>query len=504
MLKMYNETKQEVDVMAENLRPYLVVLETETVDRIIAEARDILKRLGFRLANAEAAALLASAGARWEPDRRRVYLNDRLLDDALQAAPGEIRLYDRSGQEAVLLGGERVCFDPGSAALNILDFDSRAVRPAVSRDTIRLTRLVDGLEHLHAQSTALICSDVPLKMQDSYRLYLALLYSAKPVVTGTFHKDSFTLMRHMLETVRGGGAALAKKPLAVFDACPSPPLTWSDLTCQSLLDAARAGIPSELVSMPLTGANAPVTLLGAVVQHTAESLSGLVISQLARPGAPLIWGGSPAAFDLRRGTTPMGSIDTMLIDLACARVGKRLGLPTHAYMGLSDAKLLDAQAGLESALGTVLAGLGGINMVSGAGMLNFESTQSLEKLVIDNEICGMTYKMLEGLKVRDTPLAGDLLTDLEAEGHLLTHPHTLRWMREEHYAPGVVIDRDNQQEWAAAGSLSAGERAKRRVEELIARHPGITLAAEQAAALEELMAAEGRRHGLEALPAREV
>jgi trimethylamine:corrinoid methyltransferase-like protein len=112
--------------------------------------------------------------------------------------------------------------------------------------------------------------------------------------------------------------------------------------------------------------------------------------------------------------------------------------------------------------------------------------------------------MLEGLKVRDTPLAGDLLTDLEAEGHLLTHPHTLRWMREEHYAPGVVIDRDNQQEWAAAGSLSAGERAKRRVEELIARHPGITLAAEQAAALEELMAAEGRRHGLEALPAREV
>lgn len=490
--------------MPENLRPYLTVLETETVDRIIAEAREILKGMGFRLANAEATELLEAAGVRLDPARQRVYLSDRLLDDALAAAPHEIRLFDRAGREAALLGGDHVCFNPGSAALNILDFDSRAVRPALSGDYIRLTKLVGSLEHLHAQSTALICSDVPLEMQDSYRLYLALLYSGKPVVTGTFRKDSFALMRQMLVVVRGGEAALAERPLAVFDACPSPPLTWSDLTCQSLLDAARAGIPSELVSMPLTGANAPVTLLGAVVQHTAESLSGLVISQRARPGAPVIWGGSPAAFDLRRGTTPMGSIDTMLIDLACARVGKKLGLPTHAYMGLSDAKLLDAQAGLESGLGTLLAGLGGINMVSGAGMLNFESTQSLEKLVIDNEICGMTYKMLEGLKVRDTPLARDLLADLEAEGHLLTHPHTLRWMREEHYAPGVVIDRDNQQEWAAAGSLSAGERARKRAEELIARHPGITLDPAKVAALETLMAAEGGRHGLKRLPAAET
>jgi trimethylamine--corrinoid protein Co-methyltransferase len=490
--------------MPQNLQPRLTVLDTETVDSIIAEAREILSSQGFRLVNTEAAELLAGAGARWDTQRRRVFLDDRLLDEALKTAPREIRLFDRAGREAALLGGDRVCFDPGSAALNILDADSGRVRPAVSRDTIRLTQLVDRLEHLHAQSTALICSDVPREMQDSYRLYLALLYSGKPVVTGTFRTGSFAVMRKMLVAVRGGEGALADKPLAVFDACPSPPLTWSDLTCQSLLDAARAGIPSELVSMPLTGANAPVTLLGAVVQHTAESLSGVVISQLARAGAPVIWGGSPAAFDLRRGTTPMGSIDTMLIDLACAQVGKRLGLPTHAYLGLSDAKVLDVQAGLESALGTMLAGLGGINMVSGAGMLNFESTISLEKLVIDNEICGMTYKLLEGLKRRDTPLAKDLLLDLEAEGHLLTHPHTLRWMREEHYAPGAAIDRSNQEEWAAAGSLSAGERARLEAERLIAAHPGITLEPEAAAALEALMAAEGRLYGLDRLPAPEA
>jgi trimethylamine--corrinoid protein Co-methyltransferase len=487
--------------MTTSLRPHLLILEPETVDGIIAEAREILLELGFRLANREAVELLAAAGARCDPETERVYLTDRLLDDALAAAPQEIRLFDRAGREAALLGGDRVCFNPGSAALNILDSESGAVRPALSRDTIRLIRLVDRLEHLHAQSTALICSDVPREMQDSYRLYLALLYSGKPVVTGTFRKASFPVMREMLALVRGSAAALAERPLAIFDACPSPPLTWSDLTCQSLLDAARAGIPSELVSMPLTGANAPVTLLGAVVQHAAESLSGLVISQLARPGAPVIWGGSPAAFDLRHGTTPMGSVDTMLIDLACARVGKRLGLPTHAYMGLSDAKLPDAQAGLESALGAVLAGLGGINMISGAGMLNFESTQSLEKLVIDNEICGMIYKLLAGLQRRDTPLAKNLLRDLEAEGHLLTHPHTLRWMREEHYAPGAVIDRGNREEWAAAGSLSADRRARLQAEALIAGHPGIGLAPEQAAALEALMLAEARRHGLGRLPA---
>jgi len=476
-------------------------LSDDLVRQVIEEAVGILADIGFFLENAEARDLLRDSGARIDDSLSRVYLKPETVHRAVESAPAIVSLYDREGQMAAELGGTSVCFDPGSAALNVLDPATGAVRPARTPDYVSFTQVVDRLPHIHAQSTAMICSDVPRTVADRYRLYLALLYSRKPVVTGTFLKPSFAPMREMLVTVRGSAEELRRKPLAVFDACPSPPLKWSDLTCQSVIDAARAGIPSELVSMPLTGANAPVTLLGAVVQHAAETLAGVVISQAAAEGAPVIWGGSPAAFDMSKATTPMGSIDTMLIDLAYAEVGQKLGLPTHTYLGMSDAKVLDMQTGMESGMGTLLAGLKGINMISGAGMLNFESTQSIQKLVIDNEICGMTYKLLAGISRRDDPMARDLIPDLLAEKHLLTHEHTLRWFKEEHYFPSAVIDRANFEEWAAGGRKNAGDRAWEIARDLIASHPGIDLDPRIARSLTDRMRRDALEHGLNELPA---
>jgi trimethylamine--corrinoid protein Co-methyltransferase len=459
----------------ETIRPQIQLLDKGTIEEVLEEAKRVLSALGFYLENREALEILREAGASLDEASGRVFLPPEMVDVAVAAAPSTIRLYDSAGDPAVELGGENVCFDPGSAALNILDSDTGEIRPARTPDFVAFSKVVEQLEHIKAQSTAVICSDVPQGMADRYRLYLALLYCSKPVITGTFTKQSFPIMREMLAAVRGGAEALRQKPLAVFDACPSPPLKWSDLTCQSLIDAARSGIPSELVSMPLTGANAPITLLGAIVQHTAETLAGVVISQCVCSGAPVIWGGSPSAFDMRRGTTPMGSIDTMMIDLGCAEVGKHLGLPTHAYMGMSDAKLLDAQSGLESGMGTLLAGIKGINMISGAGMLNFESTQSVQKLVIDNEICGMTYRFLEGVARRDRPIAFDLLETLISEGQLFDHEHTLKWFKGEHYLPSAVIDRSNAEDWLTDGKKSIGDRAAERANALIASYPGSPL-----------------------------
>jgi trimethylamine--corrinoid protein Co-methyltransferase len=461
--------------MNATIRPQIKLLDDATVREVIEEAKRILLELGFYLENREAREILVEAGARLDEASGRVYLTPEMVDAAVERAPSTIQLYDARGVPAVQLGGDNVCFDPGSAALNILDPDTNRIRPARTPDFVAFSRIVEQLQHIKAQSTAMICSDVPQGMADRYRLYLALLHCSKPVVTGTFTKKSFPIMKEMLVAVRGSAEALRQKPLAVFDACPSPPLKWSDLTCQSLIDTARAGIPAEFVSMPLTGANAPITLLGAIVQHAAETLAGVVISQNVEAGSPVIWGGSPSAFDMRRGTTPMGSIDTMMIDLGYAEVGKFLGLPTHAYMGMSDAKILDAQSGLESGMGTLLAGIKGINMISGAGMLNFESTQSIQKLIIDNEICGMTYRFLEGVAQRDRPIALDLLQVLISEKQLLDHEHTLKWFRSEHYLPSPVIDRSNTEDWLREGKLSIAQRAAERANALIASYPGSAL-----------------------------
>jgi len=481
------------------MRPRISIVSHTFIQKVLSEAVDILEKVGIFAENKEAFALLKDHGAK-EAGSGKLAIPSSLLEDALKKAPRKIRLWDAQGKNSLLLQGNRVHFDPGSAALFLHDPRAGRIRKPVTEDLRRYVCLVDHLPHYHLQSTALVSSDVPDACADSYRLYLALKYGRKPVVTGTFRKQSFAVMREMLTLVRGGSDSLQERPLAIFDACPSPPLRWSDLTAQSVIDAARSGIPSEFVSMPLTGSTAPVTLCGAIVQHAAETLSGVVLAQCAQAGAPVIWGGSPAAMDLRFGTTPMGAIETMMIDLSCAAVGQSLGLPTHAYMGLSDSKQVDYQAGMESALGIILAALGGINVVSGAGMMDFESCQSLEKLILDHEVCGMTYRLLEGVAQRDEIMGLELLRELAPGGHLLTHPHTLKWFREEIHVPGKVIDRRARGEELLAELPTAEERARQEVDRLIPQQIEPVLNADLLRELDWIMEGELKGAGAPGLP----
>jgi trimethylamine--corrinoid protein Co-methyltransferase len=337
-------------------------------------------------------------------------------------------------------------------------------------------------------------------MADLYRLYLVLRYARKPVVTGAFAIETWAIMKDLLVAAVGSEEALAAKPIAVFDVCPSPPLLWSEITCQNMIDCARAGIPAELVSMPLTGATGPATLVGSVVQHAAECLSGITIHQLAQAGSPIVWGGSPAAFDMRTGTTPMGAIGTMMIDCAYVQVGKHLGLPTHAYMGMSDAKIVDAQAGFESGIGNIMAALAGVNMISGAGMMDFESCFSLEKLVIDNELIGMARRLVRGIDVSEDPLATDIVRQVGHAGNFLATKHTRQWFKRELFIPSPVIDRDYRQVWETKGSKDIVQRAHERVEQLVAAYQPKPLPKEVEAELTAITLRAAQERGMEKLP----
>jgi trimethylamine--corrinoid protein Co-methyltransferase len=435
---------------------------------ILDDAFAILAQSGVMVENAEAKELLLNAGAKEK--NGRITISRELIEKCLKTVPSSIQLYDRFGELRADLGDDRSHFDPGSAALKVLDYETGELRAGKILDAVRFAALIDALPNFALQSTGVVPSDVPPEVSDSIRLFIALSHSTKPVVTGTFKRGSFDVMKRMLFAVRGSEKALREKPLAIFDCCPSPPLMWSDLTCQDLIDCARVGIPAELVSMPLTGATSPVSLHGAVVQHCTEDLSGIVIHQLAAPRSPIIYGGSPALFDMRNATTPMGAIETMMIDAAYAQVGKHLGLPTHAYMGLSDAKVVDAQAGFESGMGALMAVLAGVNMISGPGMMDFENAQSLEKLAIDHEICGMALRLARGIEPREGASIPELMETLLRDGNLLSHPYTLRWFKEEVYYPSKIVDRMTDESSQKQSSRTAFARAHDFVERTLQKH----------------------------------
>jgi trimethylamine--corrinoid protein Co-methyltransferase len=482
------------------VRPTTKFLSDELLQRILGEGRELMCNVGIEVDNDEAFSLLGDHGARVDTGSGRVLFTQELIDKALNLAPGSFKLYDSMGNEAVDLSGFCVNFTPGSAAINILDHDNQTSRRPTAQDYVRFARLMGDMEHIASQSTAIIPSDVHEKIADSYRLYLSLMYCEKPVVTGAFSAEAFDIMKDLQVAVRGSEEALAEKPLTVFSCCPTAPLKWSKATSQNVIDCARFSIPVEYVSMPLSGFMAPVSLVGSLVQHTAETLSGIVISQLAKPGAPALYGGSPAIFDVRYETTPMGAIGTMMIDCAYNEIGKCLGLPTQAYIGLSDSKLVDAQAGLETSMGATLAALAGINNISGPGMLDFESCFSLEKLVIDNEICGSLYRMLRGIEPRDDFPAQRLFEEMIREGHLLIADHTRKYLHQEIHFPGASIDRANRSRWQEEGGLTMIQRAHNEVERIVAESRPVRLSEDTRRELTSLMAREAARHGMEKLP----
>jgi trimethylamine--corrinoid protein Co-methyltransferase len=482
------------------LKPKLELLDKETIERILVEAHELLWDPGVRIHSNEALQLVADAGATVDFASRLAKIPAELVDEALETVPSSFYLYDYEGNPAIHYGDDDVQFDPGSAAIEILDYGTTRSRKPVTTDFVTYIKLAEMLPELDAVSTALVCSDVPKSMADLYRLYLVLRYARKPVITGAFAVETWSIMKDLLVAVVGSEEVLAAKPIAVFDVCPSPPLLWSEITCQNMVDCARAGIPAELVSMPLAGATGPATLVGSVVQHAAECLSGITIHQLAQAGSPIVWGGSPAAFDMRTGTPPMGAIETLMIDCAYVQVGKHLGLPTHTYMGMSDAKIVDAQAGFESGIGNIMAALAGVNMVSGAGMLDFESCFSLEKLVIDNELIGMARRLVRGMDTSEDPLATAIVRQVGHAGNFLATEHTRRWFRRELFIPSPIIDRDYRQAWETKGAKDIVRRAHERVEQLVTAYQPKPLSKEVEKELTAITLQATKEGGMEKLP----
>ncbi|MCJ7621000.1 MAG: trimethylamine methyltransferase family protein [Anaerolineae bacterium] len=485
------------------IRPKLEFLSPETVNRALDEAYELLLDPGVQIHYDEALRLLADGGAEVDVNARVARIPRSLAEKAVETAPGSFYLYDLDGEPVVHYGGDDVHFDPGSAAIEIIDYQARESRTPVTADCENFVRLAEMLPQIDAVATSIVCGDVPKAMGDWYRLYLLLLYARKPIVTGTFSIESFSIMHELLIAVAGSAEALAEKPRAIFDACPSPPLMWSDITCANLIDAARAGVPAQLIPMPLMGATGPATIIGSAVQHAAEALSGLTIHQLANPGSPIVWGGSPAYFDMRTGAPPMGAMATMMLDCTYAQIGKAAkpgGLPTHAYLGMSDTKIVDAQTGLESASGAVLGALAGINMISGPGMMDFESCFSLEKLVIDAEIVGMAKRLVRGVDDSDEPLALDVMREVGHKGQFLATKHTARRYRREDYMPSEVIDRDYRKVWFDKGALDINARAHRRVEQLIGSYEPLDLPDDVVRELQGIATRHSKAVGLDQLP----
>jgi trimethylamine--corrinoid protein Co-methyltransferase len=296
----------------------------------------------------------------------------------------------------------------------------------------------------------------------------------------------------MLDMVAGDAS---KKPMALLGFCPSPPLKWSNVLVHNLIECAKYNIPIELISMPQQAATAPATVAGTLVQHTAETLSGIVMSQLARKGSPVVYGGSLGSIDMQYGTPAGSTPETELTILGTVEIGKYLGLPTQSYAGYSSSKILDAQSGFHAGMSVLNAVLGKTNLIA------FGSPSNLKQLVIDNEICWNAYRIAEGFTVSDETLPSvELFQEAVEKGTFISLKHTLQWFRKEMHMPGKMIDRRPLRIVKKEGKADILDRAKDEVKKILREHRPEPLPGDVKKELEKFMLEIARKHGMDKVP----
>jgi trimethylamine---corrinoid protein Co-methyltransferase len=441
-------------------------LTQQQIQEIHQASLAVLERTGVHVEHEGAWELYRSAGARTEG--HRVYITTRMVERALETLPSRVLLAGRDPAQDVMLEGTRVYAGTGGSPTFVLDPGESALRPGTLRDLVDLARLADALAYCDFVVMPLYPTDVPDEDVAVNRFYACLSNTAKHVMGGVGSVAGANRVMEMAALVAGGKDALRERPLvSAITSWMVSPLHLDTPVTAILLEWCSSGLPVVLSSAPMAGSTSPVTLAGTLVQLNAEQLSGLVLTQLVRPGAPVLAGYIPGVADMRSGGYLGGAVEFGMMQAAAAQLAHYYGVPIYGSGGMSDSKLPDVQAGYEKMATLLLAAMGGCNYIHHAiGMVANMNAVSLEQAVIDDEIAGMVMRILRGIDVTQDHLATEAIQRVGPGGHYLTDDHTLRFMRPELFQPRLA-DRQNPAMWEAAGRPDIRSRAGARVAALL-------------------------------------
>ncbi len=468
--------------------PQFAVLSDSQLEALHLAALEVLRRTGVRFYHQGALDLLKEAGA-FVSDGNLVKFPASMVEEAIASAPRRIVMCDRDGEPALQLEGTRVYFGTGSDCPNFLDPYSGEHRPWTTEDLINGYRLCDALPHIHFVMSLGIPADVEAARLYDVQMALMLEYTTKPIVFVTNDRASCQRAIDMAAAVAGGYEALSEQQHILLYSEPSSPLQQSETAVDKLLLMAEYALPVVHSPGPLMGGTAPITPAGGLVMSLAEILSGLVVHQLKRPGAPFVFGAGLHHMDMSSAQICYGGPEFQLTKAAVAQLGRWYGLPTWGYAGCSDAKVVDEQAALEAVLSVLMAYLSGANLVHDVGYLESGLTTALEMIVLTDELIALCEHIMRGIEVSDETLMLEELHRVGPGGHFLDSRETVRRFRDFWYP--TLLDRSRRPQWLGAGATTLGQRVNARVKEIIAEHRAKPLDADKKRQVQEILAQAG-------------
>jgi trimethylamine--corrinoid protein Co-methyltransferase len=469
------------------------ILSRDQIEEIIGATLEILERVGVMVSNEEALKLLEDGGARVD-GQGLVRIPSAMVQRALGTAPHRIVLANRDGQRTLALEKNRIYFGTGSDCPYVIDPYTDERRPCLFDDVQNAAKVADALGNIDFLMSLGLVSDVPRLTYDRHQFLAMAMGTKKPLVITCVDRNGLSDQYEMACRIVGGEKHFQDNPYFAVYAEPSSPLTHSKEALEKLTFAAERGIPVVYTPCPSGGATAPVTMAGILAQGLAETLSGLVISQVKSPGAPFIMGGVHTIMDMRTSIFSYGAPELSLLSACMTDISKELELPIFSTAGCGDAKVLDEQAAIEASVSLVTAGLSGANLIHDVGYLESGLLGSLDMLVLSDEVISMVKRILRGMRVDDEALALDVIANVGPGGHFVGEEHTRRHLRGEHWLP-KLMDRTNRETWERGGAKTMDRRVREKVTDILEQYEPDPLDEKLLGELKTIVALADERYG---------
>jgi trimethylamine--corrinoid protein Co-methyltransferase len=442
------------------------------IRRIHQTVLDVLEKVGMGDPPAELRELALARGCRLT-ERGRLCFPRALVEDVIAGAGRNFPLHGRDPAHDLDISGSRVHYGASGVAVLVPDFETGRYRPSTTADLYDFARLVDVLENVHFFNRPVIGRDIAdPAVHDINMSYVSAAGTLKHIAVGFNRGSHVAATREMFDLILGGEGRFAERPFCSVGSCAVvSPLRFAEENCEVAVAAAREGFPINMIIAGQAGATAPAALAGTLVQTTAETMAGLLLVNLVRPGHPVIFSNWPLVSDLRTGAFSGGGGEEAVMTAASAQISRFYDLPGGVGAGMADSKLPDNQAGYEKGITTALAGLAGANLVyEGAGMLASLMACSFEAFVIDDDMLGSVLRAIRGIEVTEETLSFETIrAAVEGPGHYLGSAQTLTLMETEFVYPKLG-DRSSTDQWEAGGGRDIRDRARERVREILSTH----------------------------------
>jgi len=455
--------------IAHNFRnaPSFSILSQEKVYQIHLATLDVLEKTGCKVLSEEAVNLLKKAGAL--VDGEIVKTPRHIVEECIRLAPKGFLLYNREGERALEVEGRKIYFGSSWASPDTRDALTHEIHPTGVEDIARGALIADALSNIDFVTPMGSVQDVPGMAAELYEFEAVVINSQKPIFFIANSSRGLQIVYEMAAQVAGGMDRLQERPFLVPYPQPITPLVYPKEIAEKILYTSGLGMPIMGSPAPLAGATSPVTMAGTLVVTNAESLMGLVLAQLRRPGTPYILGGTPSIIDMATGCMCMAAPEMSLMIAAYGDIARFYGLPTWGTAGATEAKTLDLEAGIESAFSCITQALAGCNLIHDLGYIDMGMVNSAEMLVMGDEVAGMVKRFLRGVEVNPETLAREVIEKVGPGGHFLQEDHTLKYFRKEHWIP-TLMARQPRDAWEREGRKTMGKRIQEKIRHILESH----------------------------------